>query len=85
VAQLAGVPKAVINRANEILAELEEAGSDFSLKSRQPTGPRQLNLFSMEPPRALQELLELNVDELTPLDAITRLYELKRLAAEDKE
>ena len=85
VAQLAGIPKAVVNRANEILEDLEEAGSDFKLKNKGPGGPQQLNLFSMEPPRALKELWELKVDELTPLDAITRLYELKRLADEEKE
>ena len=85
VAKLAGIPKSVINRANEILAELEDAGSDFTMKRKQPGGPQQLNLFSMEPPAALQALRELKVDELTPLDAITRLYELKRLAKEEED
>ena len=85
VAQLAGIPKAVVNRANEILEELEEAGSDFKLRNRGPDGPQQLNLFSMEPPRVVKELWDLKVDELTPLDAITRLYELKRLADDEKE
>lgn len=82
VAKLAGIPRGVINRANEILAELEDAGSDFTLKRKQDGGPTQLNLFSMEPPEALRALRELNIDDLTPLDAITKLYELKRLAAE---
>ncbi len=84
VARLAGIPRGVINRANEILAELEETGSDFALKRPESAGPAQLNLFSLEPPEALKALRELNIDELTPLDAITRLYELKRLAAEEQ-
>ncbi|MBN2471212.1 MAG: DNA mismatch repair protein MutS [Anaerolineae bacterium] len=84
VAKLAGIPRGVINRANEILEELQEAGSDFTLKRQPDGGPTQLNLFSMEPPEAVKALRELNIDDLTPLDAITRLYELKRLAAEDK-
>jgi DNA mismatch repair protein MutS len=84
VAQLAGIPKAVINRANEILEELEAAGSDFSLRRKEGGGPTQLALFSLEPPAAIKELRDLKVDELTPLDAITRLYELKRLAEEEE-
>ncbi len=83
VAQLAGIPKPVINRANEILAELEEAGSDFRLKRKSDDGPAQLNLFSMDPPAALKALRDINIDELTPLDAITKLYELKRLAEQE--
>ncbi len=82
VAQLAGIPKAVINRANEILEELEEAGSDFSVR-RGGDGPTQMSLFSMDPPVALQELRALKIDELTPLDALTKLYELQRLAQEE--
>ncbi len=84
VAKLAGIPKGVINRANEILAELEEAGSDFTIKTRHPAGPTQLSLFSMEPPEVIRILRELKIDELTPLDAITKLYELKRLAMEER-
>ncbi|MBN1965745.1 MAG: DNA mismatch repair protein MutS, partial [Anaerolineae bacterium] len=85
VAQLAGVPKAVVNRANDILEELEEAGSDFKLRERRERGPMQMALFSLEPPAVVRELRTLAVDELSPLDAITKLYELKRLAEEDKE
>ncbi len=84
VAQLAGIPKPVINRANEILAELEEVGGNFALKKKQSGMPAQLNLFSMDPPASLRELQALNVDELTPLDALTKLYELKRMAEEER-
>jgi DNA mismatch repair protein MutS len=80
VAQLAGIPKAVINRAAEILKELEAAGSDFSLKHPEPLpGVVQLSFFQTDPDPAIQFIQDLKVDELSPLDALTKLYELKRL------
>ncbi len=85
VAQLAGIPRAVVNRANEILEELEQAGSDFTPGHQADGSPTQLALFSMEPHPVLKELRALDVDELTPLDAITKLYELKRLAEDTEE
>ena len=87
VAQLAGIPKAVIHRAQEILAELEAAGSDFRLKPREePEGTVQLTFFQTDPDPVVKALRELKVDEMSPLDAITKLYELKRLVQnEDKK
>jgi DNA mismatch repair protein MutS len=83
VAQLAGIPKAVINRANEILEELEADGSNFALKKREkPTV--QLSFFQQEPDPIVQFMKDLKVDELSPLDALTKLYELKRLV-KDKD
>jgi len=76
VAQLAGLPRPVIHRAEEILEKLEAA-------SRSPISPkriaeaRQLPLFTTTDP-VLEELKSLDVDSLTPLEAITKLYELKR-------
>ena len=50
VAQLAGIPKAVINRAAEILEELEAAGGDFVIQPRkQADGPAQLSFFQTDP------------------------------------
>ena len=81
VAQLAGIPKAVINRASEILKELEEAGGDFVITPREtPDGPTQLSFFQTDPDPVIAFVRDLKVDELSPLDAITKLYELKRLA-----
>jgi DNA mismatch repair protein MutS len=83
VAQLAGIPKAVVNRANEILEELEAAGGDFVIQPREkPDGPLQLSFFQSDPDPVIQFARELNVDELSPLDALTKLYELKRLVGE---
>jgi DNA mismatch repair protein MutS len=81
VAQLAGLPKSVIRRAEEILDELEqEARAPGS--SRRTVEVRQLPLFAARNP-VLDELEELDVSEMTPLEAISKLYELKNLANPD--
>ncbi len=83
VAQLAGVPKAVVKRAREILRELEEAGGDFVIQPREVAeGPQQLSFFQADTEPLIAFLQDLNVDELSPLDALTKLYELKRLLGE---
>jgi DNA mismatch repair protein MutS len=86
VAKLAGMPKAVINRANEILKELEDQGADFEVRKRGKKASEeespQLPLFDTEPHPALEELRRLRVEEMSPLDAMTKLYELQRLARE---
>ncbi len=84
VAQLAGIPKAVINRATEILDELEAAGGDFVIQPRtQPEGPMQLSFFQSDPDPVIKFMRNLKIDELSPLDALTKLYELKRLVGDE--
>jgi DNA mismatch repair protein MutS len=81
VAQLAGLPKPVIHRAEEILEELEqEARAPGS--ARRTIQARQLPLFASRNP-AVDELEELDVSAMTPLEAISKLYELKKLAKSD--
>ena len=76
VAQLAGLPRPVIYRAEEILEKLEaEARSPISPKRIAET--RQLSLFVTTDP-VLEELKKLDVESLTPLEAITKLYELQK-------
>jgi DNA mismatch repair protein MutS len=71
VAELAGLPRPVINRAQEILAQLEaDAGQVRS--ERAPI--RQLALFPQEDP-LLKELESLDVASLTPLEALNKLFE----------
>lgn len=81
VAQLAGMPRAVVNRANEILSELEALQAEQRERVRQQfrSAARQLALFSTEPHPAIDALQKLRVEELSPLEAINRLYELKRM------
>lgn len=82
VAQLAGLPRPVVERARELLKQLEEQSSDFepANKKRQRENPGQLKMFDDAPNPAVAALKVLAVDHLSPLEALTKLYELKRLA-----
>lgn len=77
VARMAGVPVAVLQRAKEILQELEQ-------KDRAPkaipaqTQKLQMTLFEFEEPPVVKELQELDVNRLTPLEALRLLDEWKR-------
>jgi DNA mismatch repair protein MutS len=78
VAQLAGLPKPVIRRAQELLRELE---SGKHIQSPQPKREEsaQLSLFVERDP-VLDALKALDVNSLSPLEALTKLYELQKLA-----
>jgi DNA mismatch repair protein MutS len=85
VAQLAGIPPAIVRRAREILADLETGASSDqrrnAMRTPTATGPAnfQLTLFG-EPNPALEALKSLDVESLSPLEAITKLFELQRTA-----
>jgi len=83
VAQLAGLPKSVIIRAQEVLAELE---SHASKKGKVPhrKASLQIPLF-VKGSLLADEIARLDIDSMSPLEAITRLYELKRMAQENKD
>ncbi|MBK8988662.1 MAG: DNA mismatch repair protein MutS [Chloroflexi bacterium] len=77
VAQLAGLPRDVINRANEILKELEKHAPTTAVTPNRFTASQQMALFPETSP-ILEELEKLDVNALTPLEAINKLYEWKR-------
>ena len=77
VAQLAGLPRSVINRAQEVLAELENHTSKGSRVPREKA--QQMPLFSKDSLLA-DEVANLDIDSMSPLEAITKLYELKRMS-----
>lgn len=77
VAQLAGLPRDVINRANEILHELERHAPTTSVTPSRFTSSQQMALFPESSP-FLDELKELDVNSMTPLEAINKLYEWKK-------
>src|SRR5215469_12058575 len=88
VAQLAGIPRPVIHRAEEILVELERKGDAKARRKamRDITMPVawQMTLFASEQPHPLiEELKNLAIDELTPIEAISKLYELRQRAHRD--
>jgi DNA mismatch repair protein MutS len=81
VAQLAGVPRPVIHRAEELLAQLESG--EFRPGTEEPT-PYQPVLFAQEQP-VVGALRALDVSAMTPLEAINTLYELQRQAGQSNE
>ena len=83
VARLAGLPRAVINRAWEVLEGLESngAGTAPTRGRRRGEAARQLSLPLPTSP-VLDELMELDTASMTPLEAINKLYELQLRARE---
>ena len=82
---MAGLPGAVVRRAREILVDLEASGAAGpatvleQAAGRREKAALQVGLFAAEHP-AVASLRALDVDGLSPLDALNRLYELRRLA-----
>jgi DNA mismatch repair protein MutS len=84
VARLAGVPREVVDRAREILADLEASHVDASGRPRVTPavpGPSvrhvQLTLFEGAGSALLDELKKLDLDKMTPIDALNKLREMK--------
>ena len=84
VARLAGLPPAVINRAWEVLNDLEQPGKAAPVRAAGPGLDGQgLQMPLFDPSRALQELvLGVDISNLTPLEAINKLYHLQEKARE---
>jgi DNA mismatch repair protein MutS len=86
VARMAGMPKSVVTRADEILKELEQSHEKKEL--RKPiadiAGHRegmQLSIFQLDDPVLKQirdEILEIDIDNLTPVEALNKLYNIKK-------
>ncbi len=79
VAHLAGVPKSVVSRAREILTELEANGNVTVVQTKQTTvyDEPQLSFASGINEDVINELKMLDVNTLTPIEALTKLYEIK--------
>ncbi|WP_420627380.1 DNA mismatch repair protein MutS [Candidatus Leptofilum sp.] len=84
VGQLAGLPRDVINRANEILLELEEHAPTTAVEPSRLNNVQQMALFPESSP-LLDELESLDVNTMSPLEAINKLYEWKRRYADGKD
>jgi len=86
VAQMAGMPKSVVNRANEILKELEQSHmkQDLSKSVSDLAYHReglQLSFFQLDDPVLKQirdELLDIDINNLTPVEALNKLNEIKK-------
>jgi DNA mismatch repair protein MutS len=86
VARMAGLPSAVVNRAAEILEDLERSGAagprrlgeSESRRTKASKAATQVSLFAEVHP-VVNALRTLDVNGLTPLDALNRLYELQKM------
>lgn len=80
VAQLAGIPKTVVARAKDILTELEENGVAPVIQTRiaPQQEDNQLSFASGINDDVIEELRMLDVNTLTPIEALTKLYEIKK-------
>ena len=85
VAELAGLPRSVINRAQEILSTLEAEAR--KMRTREEIAVQQLSFLPTTNP-LMEELKNLEIDALAPLEALNKLYEWQqrlRRAQEDTE
>ena len=89
VAALAGMPKAIVNRSEVILRQLEEEKKHEELGNGQAAGARkaadkgdQLNFFRLDDPvleDIRRQLVDIDINSLTPIDALNKLNEIKKL------
>ena len=89
VASLAGMPKAIVNRSEVILRQLEEEKKHEELGNGQAAGAKktadrgdQLNFFRLDDPvleDIRRQLADLDINSLTPIDALNKLNEIKKL------
>ena len=89
VARLAGLPQEVIERAKEILWQLESNGAKglgaHDAKITKRTQKLQLTLFEVEQHPVLLDLEGIDVDTLTPIEALTKLHELQTRLKDRRE
>jgi len=86
VAQMAGMPPKVVQRAKEVLAKLEKANSEDDrrkkLHEHHPENNMQLSFFQLDDPTLLQikeELTATDINTLTPVEALMKLNEIKKM------
>jgi DNA mismatch repair protein MutS len=86
VAKMAGMPKSVVKRADEILKELEQSHDKHALAKpitdiADHREGLQLSIFQLDDPVLKQirdELLNIDIDNLTPVEALNKLYNIKK-------
>ena len=79
VAKLAGLPNSVVNRAREILKELESEGFQPAKPHKEEEPDDQVSMMDMSVLRIRDELASLTVETLTPIEAMNELYKLKQM------
>ncbi|NNK59890.1 MAG: DNA mismatch repair protein MutS [Flavobacteriaceae bacterium] len=89
VAKMAGMPNQVIHRANKILKRLEKSHSSEELtdKVKSLKDDIQLSIFNLDDPlleEIKDEILHIDIDTLTPVEALMKLNEIKRMLQKKK-
>ena len=88
VAKMAGMPKSIVKRAGDILKQLEKDNRQQGIAAKpmvevgETRGGMQLSFFQLDDPVLCQirdEILNLNVNNLTPLEALNKLNDIKRI------
>ena len=88
VAKMAGMPRSIVKRANEILKQLETDNRQTGVSGKPlaevggTRGGMQLSFFQLDDPVLCQirdEILNLDVNNLTPLEALNKLNDIKRI------
>ena len=89
VAKMAGMPQAVLQRSKKILKQLEKShsGDELTAKAKGLSSEMQLSFFNLDDP-LLEELkadiLDTDIDRLTPVEALMKLNEIKRMLTKKK-
>ncbi len=79
VAKLAGVPNTIINRAKEILADLESGKAETIIEKVNVNEDTQLSLMGVASSPVIDKLKSVDLNTLTPIEAMNLLYELKNM------
>ncbi|WP_338731783.1 DNA mismatch repair protein MutS [Mangrovimonas cancribranchiae] len=91
VAKMAGMPQHVIQRANKILKKLEKSHSSHELTDKVKTladDEMQLSFFNLDDPlleQIKEEIIHTDIDTLTPVEALMKLNEIKRMLVKKKQ
>ncbi len=80
VAKLAGMPQPVIRRANEVLADLENGAVPKHISPAENSKAAQLSFLAPETHPVIDALKSLKIEEMSPLEALNKLYELQQFA-----
>ena len=86
VAKMAGMPRSIVNRADEILKELEKGNEDRNISKPIPSaskaGGMQLSLYQLDDPvlsDIRSRILGMDINNLTPIEALNKLNEIKKI------
>lgn len=89
VAKMAGMPQQVIQKANKILKKLEKShsGEELTGKLQSVQNEMQLSFFNLDDPlleQIKEEIIHLDINTLTPVEALMKLNEIKRMLSKKK-